>query len=171
MPKMGTPKDSLKPPEQVPPGIYEVRLDSFSPKLTKPRDDKVQSVNYRPQMKIINCAGVDAEGKPLNGRAVYDYVNQNAGWIVEAFAHAFGFKLVEEDGVLTLPGTWTPNPSDPDNVEKFTYSGPMLGATGRLEYVELVNPTTNKKFMAVKQYLCKVQGCTTKHKDDLTKQS
>lgn len=166
-PKMSVPKDSLKPPERIPPGVYEVRLDGFKPKLTRAKQDKTQSINYQPQLKIINCASVDADGKPLNGRQIFDWLNQNAGWVVEAFSHAFGFKLVETDGDVGFVGQWNANPSDPDNVEKFVYNGPLLGAMGRVEVVE-VQTDNNRKFTNIKQYFCKIPGCQEKHPTDLT---
>lgn len=154
-PKLTTPKDSVKPPEPIPAGIYEFRVDGFSPKASKDKN----SVNFRPQMKIINHPA-------LNGKPLYDNLNQKAGWIIEGFIHSLSLQMVTDDGDLAMPGTWIWNPSDPENVEKLTYQGPILGRTGRLEYVERIGDN-GKKYMAVKQYFCNVSGCQTKHPTEL----
>lgn len=169
MPRMGVPKESLTPPENLPGGVYQFRCDGFKPQMTKPKDpSKSPSINYCPQLVVINNPGKNSKGESLNGKRIMDFLNQNAGWIVQDFVHSLGAKMVEENGEVNIPGTWTPSPSAPDDVTKMTYSGVLIGRTGTLELAEVTDPSNPaKKYMNVKRYLCAVPGCQEKHSDNL----
>lgn len=157
MPKMGVSKESLEGKPPVGAGIFTVRLDGFKPKTSKKGD----STNLNPILKVINHA-------TLNDRNIFFSCNTNAGWIMEAFSHCFGLPLEERpDGGKDLPGEFVPDPNSPTDVAKMRYNGPLLGLTGQLELV-LGKDDKGKDQDKIKQFMCKVPGCTIQHPAEMS---
>jgi hypothetical protein len=146
----------LEGKEAPPAGIYQLRFIEFNPKRSalKPGEapDTIKSLNLNAKMEIVNNA--DEE---LNGRFVYEGLNENAGWVMQDFAHAFGFPL-ETDGVSSwIPGMWE---GDPNDAKTLVYKGPLIG---QIANVEIVNDSYNNKVTAkVARYVCRVPDCTQK---------
>jgi hypothetical protein len=157
MAKMGVSKQSLEGKPPIPAGMYDFRLDGFKPKVAKKGD----SINLNPILKIIN----NPNGQ--NDNTIFFNLNNQAGWIFKDFAHAMGFELVPNtEGGGDLPGDFVPDPSDPENVEKYKYQGPMLGRNGRCE-VGVRKDDKNKDQSYIKAFFCSVPGCLEKHSTDL----
>lgn len=157
--RMGAPKDSMEPKKVFPAGRYSVRCDGFKPKLSKPKAGTEQSINFYPQLTITNHAS-------LNGEKVFNPLNQGAGFILQAFSHMLGHDMEIIEDTAALPGGFTPDPSAPDDISKFTYAGPLLGAVGDLELG--VGTYNNKPSNFIKQYYCRLPGCKEKHPTELT---
>lgn len=158
--RMGAPKDSLEARKVLPAGRYQVRLDGFKPKLSKLKPGKDQSVNFNPDIKIINHA-------QLNGEKVYTPLNQQVGFILEAFSHCFGHPLEVVGDSAVLPGGFQQDVANPQDIAKMTYQGPLQGATGELE-LGVMTGTNGKPQNFIKQFFCKVPGCKTQHPTELT---
>ena len=156
MPRIGAPTDSLEGRKAIPSGDYDIRLDGFKPARSK---DK-QSTNLNPQMKVIN------NGSGFNDTPVYTPLNEKAGWIMKDFSHAFGFKMEIVGDSAFIPGDFVPDASDAENVEKFTYQGPLVGRTARIRLgVRKSNKNVDQNY--IQQFYCSIQGCTEKHETDL----
>lgn len=137
----------------MPAGLYKVRLLGFKPKYSKPKGDGSQpSLNLNAQMEVYDNANPE-----LNGRKVFEGLNQNAGWVLQDFAHAFGFAL-DTDGISSwLPGAWD---GDVTDAASLAYKGPMLGQIAEVELaVDSYNGKENNK---VGRYICRVPDCATK---------
>ena len=147
-------KESLEGPKKIPNGIYDVRLDTFEPEFSK---DK-KSYNFRPVMKIIN-------NPEHNNQRVWENLNSNASWIQTEFCHAFGVVPWKDpqnpDGDPSFPVQFEGDMEKPKDW-RITRCD-MLGATARVEVAE----TANGKWINVKRYLCKIPGCTYRHRDNL----
>jgi hypothetical protein len=149
--KMGVDPEKLKAPKPQPAGWYTLRLIGFKPKMNKKKD----GVNLNGQFEIVSPKTPDCFDK------VYPTMSLKMDNHIAAIVHGLGFEL-ETNG--DLPGKWTPSPEDPDNVEKWQYSGPLLGKTMEAELAVtkyLQNPERND----IKQVRCKVQGCAQKYPD------
>lgn len=168
MPTIRVPKDKLKGFEALPPGIYQLRLDGFEPKFSKDKS----SINLRPKLTVVNNQNNDLnDGK----HRAFENLNSQAGWVLIDFCHAFGHRMSgEEEGVpmeqwsspdAGLPGEFVPNPTDPNNPEKWTYTGPLLGQVGTVEIVETIY--NNKKQATINKYFCTVPNCTHQHSEAL----
>lgn len=171
MPQIRIGKEALKGFEALPAGIYELRLDGFEPKWSK---DK-QSVNLRPKLTVVNHP--DSSINDGKHRA-FENLNTQAGWVLIDFCHGFGHPMTgEEPGVpmeqwtspdAGLPGEFQPNPTEPNNPEKWTYVGPLLGAVCKVEIIQVPgykNPA--KPQSAINKYFCSVQGCLHQHSESL----
>lgn len=165
---MGISKETIEGKEVPPAGIYEVRLDSFKPKFSAPKEGKAPSLNLNAKMSIVNNPEQD-------GKLIYEGLNQNAGWVQIDFCHGFGLPMETDGDEYWLPGTWDTDPAfDPTKAETYKYSGPMIG---RIAKVELYHDTFNGKVSAkVRKYFCAVDDCTTKfpeitHREDLSRKS
>jgi hypothetical protein len=152
MAKVSFSKESLEGKPPVDNGLYELRLDGFEPKFSKDR----QSVNLNPILVVVNNA-------KFNGSRVFDNLNTRAGWIISAFAHAFGQPLQQNaSGGFDLPGDFNGPDDDP---EKWQYVGPLSGMVGKA----FVKQTTyqNKTNSKIDQWMCAVSGCQEKHPNGL----
>jgi hypothetical protein len=150
--KMGVSKDKLEGYKPIPAGVYDFTIAGFEPKMSK---DK-QSINLNPVLKVVNHP-------EYNGQRVFWNCNTKAAFLWNDFCHAFGLTPVEIDGEAYLPGgeeAWVPDQEDPDNIEKATYTGPMLNQIGKIEVVETRNPGQRAK-NDIKQFICGIDGCST----------
>ena len=157
--RMGAPKDSLEARKVLPSGRYQVRLDGFKPKMSKLKPGKDQSINFNPDIKVINHS-------QFNGEKIYTPLNQQVGFILEAFSHCFGHPLEVVADSAVLPGGFIPG-SDPNDISKMTYQGPLQGATGELE-LGTNTGQNGKPQNYIKQFFCKIPGCKTSHPTELT---
>lgn len=161
MAKITVPKKQLEPPAKLPGGVYEIMCKGFKPQWTKGTDPtKSKSINLCPQLNVINNSNGEFNGKP-----VYDWLNQNAGWIINDFCHAFGLEMVDKGDSVDIPGEFVGPDGDPT---KWTYNGPLTNATGNVELVE-IDSNKGGKLTVVKRYICKVPGCTTQHSENLVR--
>lgn len=162
--KMSVSKESLKGLPPMPEGLYEVRLDGWKPK----KSAKGDSINLQPQMKVVNNAA------GFNDRAVFENMNTNAGWIQQDFVHAFGLPMDLDGENASIPGDFVPDATDPDNVEKYGYNGPLKGRTGKVYLIQVPAKDKNGNIKPgqiqnrIKYYVCAVPGCTEKHSDNLS---
>lgn len=158
--RFGAPKDSLEARKVIPPGRYQVRCDGFKPKMSKLKPGKDQSVNFNPQLVVTNHA-------QLNGEKIFTPLNQQVGFILEAFSHMLGLPLEVVEDSAVIPGGFLQDPSAPTDVSKMTYQGPLQGQVGELELGVNKSPTGNDQNY-IKQFFCRVPGCKTKHPAELT---
>lgn len=158
--RFGVSKDQLEGIKPVPNGVYDVQLAGFEPK----KSSKGDSINLNPILKIVNH-------QLYNGQRVFYSLNTKAAWMWHDFAHAFGFPLefaptgengAEEPYLPGGPDAWIPDPSNPDDVTKWKYQGPLIGSVGKVELVVLKNPGQKEK-NDIKQFVCAVSGCATKY--------
>ncbi len=156
MPKISVPKKTLEKLPNLPPGMYQVRCDGFKPDWSQGKDGKQKSINLRPQMKVVNNPNAE-----LNGRPVLDWVNVNAGWILQDFLHCFGQEFVENGDDVDIPGEFLYGGSDPNLPTG--YQGPLLGQIGDVELIQ----SSDGKYTNVKRYICKVPGCQVQHSENL----
>lgn len=157
--RLGAPKDSMEPRKVIPAGRYTVRLEGFKPKLSKAKPGTTQSVNFNPQLKVTNHP-------TLNGEKVFLALNENAGFIMEAFCHMLGHTMTDAGETLAMPGEWYPDANDPNDVSKYTYRGPLTGSVGELQLEQ--GTYNNKPSNYIKQFYCRVPGCKTEHPTELT---
>ena len=157
MAKMGVSKESLEGRPPVGAGIFTFRCDGFKPKKSKKGD----TVNLNPILKVIN--------HPVhNDRNLFFNCNTAAGWLMIAFVHSLGIPMEQRtDGGADLPGDFAPDPSDPDNVEKFKYQGPLQGQVGQCEVV-VTKDDKGRDRDTIKQFMCKVPGCTVEHPKEMS---
>jgi len=166
MPKVTVSKESLEGLPPLPTGRYTFRLDSFEPKLSKPKPGKTQSVNLNASLVIINHPDAKINGRKLTN-------NANVGFAPSLFdmAHAVGVRF-ENEGTDNpeFPGEFQcrvhgPNcdSSDPEN---WSYIGPLVGQTGELEIMMGDNGKGGQSAKLGKFY-CRVPGCTAKHAESL----
>jgi len=158
--RMGAPTDSMTARKVLPTGRYQVRLDGFKPKLSKLKPGKDQSINFNPDMKVVNHA-------QFNGEKIYTPLNQQVGFILEAFSHMFGHPLEVIGDSAVLIGGFIADPNNRQDISKMTYQGPLQGAIGELEL------GTNKSDKGwdqnyIKQFFCRVPGCKTNHPTELS---
>lgn len=160
MAKFTVPKESLKGLPPLPPGIYEVRLDGFKPKLSKQKPGKDQSVNLNPQLKVINHP-------TLNDRMVSESLNVIMARNQRDFCHAFGFLMDHEDDndpqEASLPGEFQ---GDPNNLETMHYVGPLVGQIAKIELAS-VPGDNGRTYTNIKRYFCRVPNCTVSHPDSI----
>jgi hypothetical protein len=162
MPKMGVNPEETKAPKPVPGGMYEVRIKSFTAKLSKAGKAKGQpQYNY------------EAYGNVVNNKAEYNdafvLIRMNNGFnqakTSNDFAHGLGYPL-EADG--SFPGDWTvKDPSKPadafDYFDGAQYSGPLIGKVCKVELSVTNYDGLDRN--EVKQILCKVDKCAERYPD------
>ena len=154
MPKLSASKEEIKGLPAMTEGMVTVRLDGFKPKFSKDKG----SVNLNPELKVINHP-------EYNDRKIFENLNTKGKWVWKDFCHAFGVPLVEVNGDFEFPGDF--NGAD-DNPESWEYVGPLTGQTAQI-YIVQQDDTKGGIKNAVKQYICRVQGCTEKHSQNLAK--
>jgi len=147
LPRMGVDPEKVKAPKPVPVGWYELKLTGFKPKLDKSKT----GVNYNAQLEVVNNTTEN------NGHKVFMGLSTKFDRLHADFAHGFGFPLKPDGGI---PGDWIPDPSDPNNVEKLQYKGPLLGKIMKAELV--VTSYQGNERNEVNQIMCKVENCATK---------
>lgn len=158
--RMGAPKDSMEPRKVLPNGRYQVRLDGFRPKLSKLKPGKDQSINFNPDMKVCNHP-------QLNGEKIFTPLNQQVGFILEAFSHMFGHPLEVIGDSAVLAGGFIADPNNPQDISKMSYQGPLQGAIGELE-LGTNKSDKGKDQNYIKQFFCRVPGCKTNHPTELS---
>lgn len=147
LPKMGVDPEKVKAPKPAPTGWYELKLTGFKPKMDKSK----QGVNLNGQLEIVNNTVEN------NDKKVYMTLSTKFDRLLADFSHGFGFPL-KPDG--TLMGDWVPDPSDPTNVEKAQYKGPLIGKIMKAELV--VTSYQGNERNEVNQIMCKVDQCAVK---------
>ena len=154
MPKLRASKDEITGALPMNEGLMLVRLDGFKPGYSKDRG----SISLNPQMRVINHA-------EYNDRPIFENLNLKAKWIWKDFCHAFGVALEsDKDGDVLFPGNFT---GPDDQPEKWQYEGPLLGQTGQIYLIQSeYNGVKNNK---IRQYICRVQGCSERHSNNLNK--
>jgi hypothetical protein len=175
--RLGVSKDKIEGAIALPAGIYDLKLASFKPKFSKPNPQNPGaplSLNLNAMMVVVNNPQYDGSNGE-RASAVFEGLNQNAGWIMLDFCHAFGLPLETDGNEYWLPGSWDSDASfDPNNAETYKYVGPLLGRTCRVEVgIETYNGKDTNK---VRRYLCAIDDCATKfpeikHREDLLKKS
>jgi hypothetical protein len=155
MPKLTASKEEVKGLPVLTEGMYTVRLDGFEPKL----DSKKTGVNLNPLMKVINHP-------EFNDRRVFENLSTKGKWVWPDFCHAFGVAMPEAPGgELEFPGDWDGPQDEPD---KWQYRGPLLGQQAQI-YVIQTDDTKGGVRNAIKYYVCKLAGCSSKHSSNLAK--
>jgi len=153
MAKIKLSKEQIEGKPNIPPGIYEIRLDGFKCKKSK----NSESVNLNPVLKVTN----DPNGH--NDRVVFYNANTNFGPGLMDMCHGFGVRMENEGGEESdFPGEFD---GPADKPEEWAYTGPLTSQIAKVEVVE--DDYNGKKSMKIKRFFCAVAGCTTKHKEDL----
>jgi len=153
MPRLQAAKERIEGPPPMPEQMVTFRLDGFKPAAAK----KGGSVNLNPVMKIINSA-------EFNDRIIFENLNTKGEWIWPEFCHALGVPLEKDSSDnYVFPGDFVGPEDDPS---KWQYTGPLLGQIGQCYIVQTDNTKGGVK-NAVKFYVCKLPGCSHKHKDNL----
>jgi hypothetical protein len=153
MPTFTVNASKLEGMQPVPAGWYEVRFEGFKPKKAKPPSD---SINFNPQLKIINYTSPDGKDHKL-----MESMNTQAEWIIQDMVHAFGFEMELVPGTTDqykIPGDFA---GDDSNPETWVYTGPLSGAVAKVEVV--VTSYQGKPQNKIKQWACAVQDCKTKN--------
>jgi len=154
MPKLTASKEEVQGLPVMAEGLVTVRLDGFKPTLSSKKD----SVNLNPQMKVINHP-------EYNDRLVFDSLNTKAKWTWTDFCHAFGLPLAADaQGNVEFPGDFN---GPEDNPEKWEYVGPLLGQQAQLYLIQ--SEYNGKQNNKIKMYVCRIQGCSEKHSNNLAK--
>ncbi len=149
--------ESLSGFKIAPPGLYEVILKGFRPRLTKNKD----SVTFNAQMEIINHPDYD-------GTKVFEMIPAKAGFIQCEFSHAFGVEMEDRgNGNYAFPGIWDGDLSKfkADDPSTWVYDGPLIGRTAQVEIA--VDTYDGKESNRVKRYMCALPNCDYKHSSDL----
>jgi hypothetical protein len=138
-----------------PDGLYELRLESFESKPSKDGN----SVNLNPVLNIVNHA-------TLNGKRVFDNMNNGAPWIIEAFCHALGHALIPNpNGGGDMPGDFV---GPDDKPTEWQYVGPLTGSVAKV----MLKKTTyqGRDSSKVDQWFCALgDKCKMKHPTGLAK--
>lgn len=161
MPKITTQKAEIKNFMPIPPGIYEVELQGFAPKLSSKRD----SVNLNPVMKLVE--DVNVNGQNLKGQNIFDNLNNKAYWIHEDFCHCFGIQMFDTGDAVEIPGDFV---GPQDNPAQWKYEGPLVPTEKKLRGKLEVKSVPNQKGgvrTAVNKYFCAIPYCTLRHSDAL----
>jgi hypothetical protein len=160
MPKMGVNPESLEAPQPVPSGMYELRLKGITCKASK----SGKGYNYEAFFTTVN------QPSETNDKFVMYRMNNgfSQGEAAQDMCHALGFPM-EADG--SFPGDWTlKDASKPEDFNLAQYSGVLIGKTGKAELV--TESYDGRESNVVKQWVCKVDQCTTRfpkirHRTDL----
>lgn len=155
MAKIGASKEDITGGPPLPEGMYDVQLKGFKPKMSKKRD----SVNLNPDIRVINHP-------TQNDKKVFVSMNTNAPFMWHEICHAFGCPLEEDtEGNLSIPGDFSGDiMAAPD---KSVYTGPLLNQQAKIYVIQ--REYNGKTQNDVKQYVCRVAGCSEKHNDNLAK--
>ncbi|MDR3392462.1 MAG: hypothetical protein P4L77_12095 [Sulfuriferula sp.] len=163
-------KEQLTGAPPVPVGVYTLQLKGFKQKPAKIKEGQTESesMNLNPDVVIIGNAEYE-------GRKVFPGLNTKAPWIIVDFVHACGLTMEEvqnenagtEKADFTIPGVFVGSEDPSVKPEDWKYQGPLLNATMEVELA--FTPATGgyKEKNEVRQYICKVPGCTEKHSTNL----
>jgi len=152
--KMGVDPEQIKAAQPQPAGWYKLKFVGFKPK--KGGKDP-NSINYNGMFEILNPQTPPPTG--LTAR-LFATMSTKMARHINDIVHGLGFSL-EADG--ELPGQWVPDPSAPDDVEKFQYRGPLLGKVMEAELAE--TEYNGNKRNEIRQVRCAVSACATKYPD------
>lgn len=153
MPKMGVDPESIKAAKPVPADWYDLKLVNLKAKVSKTGSG---NINYNGILKVVNSKA------DYNDSVVYFKMNGGPfqGFSVVDFCHMFGLHI-EADG--TFPGgqaAWIFDPTDPENVSKAQYKGPLQGRTGNAQVG--VTSYEGNESNSVIQIRCKIEKCAEK---------
>lgn len=161
------PNSTIEGRDAVVTGMYKLRLDGFKPSMSK----KADSINLNPVLKTN-------EFKDPNGEEIRIFFNMNTnfGPGLTDLCHGFGLQLIKNGDGYTIPGKFDGPDNDPT---KWVYSGPLLGEVADVEVVESAQIGADGKVVTdekgnaktrneIKQFICRVTGCTMKHSTDLS---
>ena len=152
--KMSFDKTTLKRPEPVPNGIYELRLIGFEPVTAS----SGESTNLYPVFEFV-APGEKYDAKKLK----YAFVgNSLVPQLLQDMTHALG-ELMEEDPDPNMPDSMPGifdtdklkfNPKDPST---WVYSGPLLNKTLKAElYMENCKGRDSNKVL---RFFCAIPNC------------
>ena len=149
--KMGLKKEDLSGPAPVPPGVYELQLSGFRPKIAK----SGESLNYNGEFTIV--------GNPqYENRKVFHPLNTSFAVALRDFVHACGedMEIVQgEDGEeMLLPGTFEhikEFPEDPSQWGK--YLGPLTNKIFKAELA--ITNYQGKDKNEVRCFYCALKDC------------
>jgi hypothetical protein len=161
--QIGASRKDLSGPKPVPPGLYDLQVTGFKPKVSK----NGESLNYNGEFTII--------GNPeYDGRKIFSSLNTKFATGIRDMVHATGNEMelvqvlnpetnqMEEQYVL--PGTFVGADAAPQNPESWgAYVGPLTNATFKAEVVTTVY--LGKEKNEIKMYICTVPGCAEKDPD------
>jgi hypothetical protein len=156
MPTFTVDKSKLEGIQPVPAGWYEIRFEGFKPAKAKDKNGVPNpSINFNPQLKIINYTSPDGKDHKL-----MESMNSQAEWIIQDMVHAFGFEMEQIPGTeqFKIPGDFAGDDAKP---ETWVYTGPLQGAVAKVEVV--VTSYQGKPQNKIKQWACAVQDCKTKN--------
>lgn len=175
MPNLSFPKSALEPRPNLPAGTIQVIFKGFKPKLSKKKEGKDQSVNFNPELVIVNDQRTTEDGKQLNGQRIFDALNESFLPRIQDFFHALGVPLTENGDNVDLPGSFDNNTNDPDPSTWGEFRSPAVNEIATLELATVksrrpgAKPTDTQT--DVKRYICRVPGCTVQHSESLLQNS
>jgi hypothetical protein len=161
--KMGMTKEDLNGPPPVAPGVYELQVTGFRPKISKAGT----SLNYNAEFTITNHPSDD-------GRKVFHPLNTSFGVAIRDFSHACGCALetitvpgdidTPQHEEQVLPGAFENADKYPDDPSKWgKYIGPL---TNKIFKAELAITSYNgKPKNEVRLFFCALQDCAIKEPD------
>lgn len=163
--KMGMSKEDLTGPPPVPPGVYDLQVTGFRPKIAK----SGESLNYNAEFTVTSNPTFD-------GRKVFHPMNTSFGVAIRDFTHACGLQLEKMDNpeggdqLDCLPGTFEFMKQFPDEPDKWgKYLGPL---TNKIFKAELAVTTfQGKEKNEIRQFLCALKDCAVLEPDPRLKHS
>ena len=165
--KMGLTKEDLSGPPPVPPGIYELQVTGFRPKVSK----NGESLNHNGEFTVY--------GNPaFENRKVFDSLNTSFSSMRD-FVHACGLQMekvvIEGTEIQVLPGLYEDADKNPDDPTKWgKYIGPLTNKIFKAELCIVPGWQGGRDRNAIKMYFCAVPNCATlepdlKHSTNLVK--
>ena len=153
--KLAVDNSKLDGMDVLPQGIYRVRMMGFKPKFSKLKDGQTgpTSLNYNAQMQVIGRPDLEEKGP----RFVYEGLNENAGWVMQDFCHAFGLPMETDGAASWFPGEWD---GEEGKAETYKYRGPLVGQEAEIELG--IDSYLGKENNKVSRYLCRVAQCAQK---------
>ena len=157
--KMGFKKEELSGPPPATPGVYELQVTGFRPKLAK----SGESLNYNAEFTIV--------GNPLyENRRVFHPLNTSFAVAIRDFVHACGVPLetitvigdaeTPQHEEQVLPGTFEGMAENPDDPSKWgKYMGPLTNKIFKAELA--ITEYQGKQKNEVRVFFCALPGCAT----------
>jgi hypothetical protein len=155
--KMGLKKEDLSGPAPVPPGVYELQLSGFRPKIAK----SGESLNYNGEFTIV--------GNPqYEGRKVFHPLNTSFAVALRDFVHACGIDMetiivpssADEDQheEMVMPGTFENYKEHPDDPSQWgKYLGPLTNKIFKAELA--ITNYMGKDKNEVRCFYCAFKDC------------
>jgi len=161
--KMGMTKEDLSGPAPVPPGIYELQLTGFRPKIAK----SGESLNYNAEFTVTGHAQYD-------GRKVFHPLNTSFGVAIRDFVHATGLDMEtvivptsadsDQHEEMVMPGTFENADLNPDDPSKWgKYIGPLTNKVFKVELA--ITNYQGKDKNEVRAFFCALPDCAVKYPD------